>query len=95
MLLPSGKLIWNLSLVLCKSQSVNKFIYIKGIFTKVSTHFNIFPYRKVGDQIVHLKYVSQMLPSVLGKVLFVHSSGSLTADYDVSLIRTVYAADYI
>ena len=95
LLLTAGKLIGKLSLVLIDSQRMEKFIYIQRLITEIGSHLYIFPHCKIGDQIIHLKNISQMLTPVQRQILLRHISQTLPVYDQISLVCTVNPTDNI
>ncbi|UWG07261.1 MAG: hypothetical protein [Bacteriophage sp.] len=95
MLLTAGKLIGKLSLVLIDSQRMEQFIYIQRLITEIGSHLYILPHCKIGDQIIHLKNISQMLTPVQRQILLRHICQTLPVYDQISLVCTVNPTDNI
>ncbi len=95
LLLTAGKLIGKLSLVLIDSQRMEQFIYIQRLITEIGSHLYILPHCKIGDQIIHLKNISQMLTPVQRQILLRHICQTLPVYDQISLVCTVNPTDNI
>ena len=93
MLLAAGELIGQLVPVVPQAQGMQELIYIQWLFAEVSPYLDVLPDSQIGDQIVHLKHIAQVIPPISRQLLRVHFPQGDIADGDLPRIRRINTAD--
>ena len=93
MLLAAGELIGQLVPVVPQAQGMQELIHIQRLFAEVGPYLNVLPDCQIGDQIVHLKHIAQVIPPISRQLLRVHLPQGDIADGDLPRIRRVNTAD--
>ena len=81
--------------MLIKPQRVKQLIDIQRVVRQISAHLDIFLYIQIGNQVVHLKHISQVLSAVLCELFLAHILQLVAIYADISGIGAVDASDDI
>ena len=78
-----------------KPECFQQLIHRERAFREISPDLDILPHCQIRDQIVHLKYIAQMLPPILGEALLGKGAHPLTTHRDLTGVRAVDSANDI